>query len=699
MAFVTTEEPFCVANATRMDLHADTSSPFSPPCDASTDKEEHQVDPVEPAYAAKRTPHISSSVLTSVKHIPTSANSLSGKAESESTLSIISANSLFGKAESECTLSMISPPCPVYTDREESTTIQGSVVNAVSPVWSLADYKEAHTAVRLSGLPNARGCRIRIPTTLNISYLDANLVGYGDPEVLEFLKFGWPVSSIRDSENVSIPRNHSSARDHPKHVEDFIKKAVSKSSLLGPLPSNPFDSPANFSPLGTVEKSDTTDRRIILDMSFPVGSSVNDTIEKNQFLGEPFYLRYPGVDDLVKLVKLKGRGCALFKRDLKSAYRQLLRVDPGDITKLGFCWNRNKYFDLTHPQGSRSAAGCCQRTTSSLIFIFNSMHPDNAAVNYLDDLAGAEIWENGRAFQAFDQLGEVLHLAGIQEALPKACGPSTQMIFLGVQFDTVTLTLSVTPARLEEIKLLLSTWLSKVVATKNEFQSIVGKLNFIAACVRQGRTFLARLYAVMKSTPDRGCHKIPSEFCKDLHWWSSFLDSYNGVSMMALEDWSLPDQIFTSDSCMSGCGAWNPDRREYFKHEFDSSITDLTDNINQLELLTILLVCRTWGHHWTGKRIVAKCDNTASVAVLNSGCSLGDDVMMEVVREILFVAAKCEFEIRAIHLPGIHNGISDSLSRWHLDPNAESRFFKLIGSSPAKEVNILDTLPYLQPCW
>ena len=139
--------------------------------------------------------------------------------------------------------------------------------------------------------------------------------------------------------------------------------------------------------------------------------------------------------------------------------------------------------------------------------------------------------------------------------------------------------------------------------------------------------------------------------------------------------------------------------QDNFKHVFHSSITSIAQDINQLEILTILLVCRTWGTYWSGKRILAKCDNQASVEVLNSGRSLGDDFMMEVVREILFIAAKCEFEIRAVHLPGVENGISDSLSRWHMDPNAEARFFFLIGNVPAKEVFVQDTIPYLQPVW
>ena len=41
----------------------------------------------------------------------------------------------------------------------------------------------------------------------------------------------------------------------------------------------------------------------------------------------------------------------------------------------------------------------------------------------------------------------------------KACPPATKMVFIGVLFDTETLTLLVTQGRLEEIKLLIKAWL------------------------------------------------------------------------------------------------------------------------------------------------------------------------------------------------------------------------------------------------
>jgi hypothetical protein len=82
-----------------------------------------------------------------------------------------------------------------------------------------------------------------------------------------------------------------------------------------------------------------------------------------------------------------------------------------------------------------------------------------------------------------------------------------------------------------------------------------------------------------------------------------------------------------------------------------------------------------WGRNWKGLRICMYCDNSASVTVLNSGrCK--DQFMLSCLREIAFWAATYEFELRAVHLPGVENRTPDLLSRWHVNPAHYSKLFK-----------------------
>jgi len=54
-------------------------------------------------------------------------------------------------------------------------------------------------------------------------------------------------------------------------------------------------------------------------------------------------------------------------------------------------------------------------------------------------------------------------------------------------------------------------------------------------------------------------------------------------------------------------------------------------SIAQKELIPVVIACLLWGKAWLGRMVVAHCDNTAAVEVINSGCSK-DSIMMHLLR-------------------------------------------------------------------
>ena len=167
------------------------------------------------------------------------------------------------------------------------------------------------------------------------------------------------------------------------------------------------------------------------------------------------------MDDLVTLIKIKGRGCHLYKRDLKRAYHQI-PVDVADVPLLGYYFKGAFYFDLYLSMGLRSAAFICQRVTDAIRYMRQMMQI--AVLNYLDDFGGADTPE--LALKAYEELGHVLISCRI-----KGLSPKHKMVFIGVMFDTEDLTLSVTAERLQEILELVDSWLQKQSATLQELQS------------------------------------------------------------------------------------------------------------------------------------------------------------------------------------------------------------------------------------
>ena len=110
---------------------------------------------------------------------------------------------------------------------------------------------------------------------------------------------------------------------------------------------------------------------------------------------------------------------------------------------------------------------------------------------------------------------------GLEELVDKAVTSTTKMTFLGVTFDSEKMTLEVT---LDAACRILGKKEKK--SSLKELQSLLGKLHFIAGCVRAGRIFVSRflnwLRSAFPSDTVGNKHKIyryiPTEIKKDLKW-------------------------------------------------------------------------------------------------------------------------------------------------------------------------------------
>ena len=181
------------------------------------------------------------------------------------------------------------------------------------------------------------------------------------------------------------------------------------------------------SPLLCVPKRNSVELRVVHDLSFPEGSSVNDGIRSDQYLEQFFKLRLPGIDRLVEFVNAKGRGCHVFKKDLRRAYRQI-PIDPQDYPLLGLYIDGSLFFHTALPFGLRSATMICQRTTKSVAYILNS---EGISVDvYIDDFYGAEFSDSSNL--SFQRMNSLFAELGLMDAPEKDTPPSHEMICLGV---------------------------------------------------------------------------------------------------------------------------------------------------------------------------------------------------------------------------------------------------------------------------
>ena len=311
---------------------------------------------------------------------------------------------------------------------------------------------------------------------------------YDDKEVVTCLGYGFPISQSKTTGSSSIKNNWPGPNLNFESVHKYFQVELRNKAVLTPFTENPFDHDAFYSPINTRDKKDSAEKRIITDMSFPKGNSVNDSIRKDEYLDQKINLKYPTVDNLVEILKHKGKGCLLFKCDLRQFYRQI-PVCPKDYSKLGCFFNGYMYFDKVLVMGCHSSCCIAQRIVNALNFILQKEGVD--CENYLDDLGRDEVPEF--ANYTFEKIGNLLTILKIEKSVSKACSPNTRMIFPAIIIDTLKMTLELDSTRLKEIIDLLTNWGNKNHAKLKEVQSLVGVPSFAATCIKQGRAFFTRI--------------------------------------------------------------------------------------------------------------------------------------------------------------------------------------------------------------
>ena len=228
--------------------------------------------------------------------------------------------------------------------------------------------------------------------------------------------------------------------------------------------------------------------------------------------------------------------------------------------------------------GIRSAAFYCQKVTNFIRHIYENR--GFRAINYLDDFGSATVWE--KAHNAYAVLKDLIHSSGLVDSVDKEVPPTCVMIFLRILFNFTEFTLSIDQSRMEEIRSLFEECFFKNKCSKKDLQSLLGRLQFVASCVRPGRrVFTMRLLALPRQFPKNGPVSIPEETQADLRWWRCFMEKYNGISMMPDSPWSEPDQVFATDACLEGCGGWCSG--SFFHGEFPQFIMDRHLHITALD--------------------------------------------------------------------------------------------------------------------
>ena len=133
----------------------------------------------------------------------------------------------------------------------------------------------------------------------------------------------WNSAEYREKKDIWKFKNHKGAEEYPDEMLVYLEKESKNAAIVVLLKQIHLRQESKYLPSIRFQKTDTTERRIILDLSFPVGFSVNDYISKDDYIGEKvdcisswslLIFLLPKVDDLIQLIKQKGKGCLVYKK-------------------------------------------------------------------------------------------------------------------------------------------------------------------------------------------------------------------------------------------------------------------------------------------------------------------------------------------------------------------------------------------------
>ena len=448
-------------------------------------------------------------------------------------------------------------------------------------------------------------------------------------------------------------RSHPSCQESTAAVSAYVSSERAASRLLGPLPDSQC---VHVSPIGLVPKGHKGDSwRMIVDLSYPSGKSVNDFISP-----DICSLHYPSVDDAVDLVLALGQYTQLVKIDLKSAYR-ILPIHPVDRQLLGIRWQGHVYVDQCLPFGLCSAPKIFTAFADVLAWVLHH-HGVRYLLHYLDDflLFGSPFSGEGGAFLRITL--EVFASLGVPVAVSKLEGPSTTVTFLGIVIDTTRLELRLPSDKLACLRMLVASWLGRRSGRRADLESLLGHFSHAAVVVRPGRIFLRHLFSLMAKVSRRHYFVHLDVVARaDLAWWDCFLQSWHGTSLIISND-SMATHVHTDASGSFGCGALSSDTR-WFQVQWPESWGDV--DISVKEMVPIVIAAAVWGGSWHRHRVFFHSDNAAVVAIIQRRL-VKHPALLHLLRCLYFYAAFYQFSYSAHHLPGVKNVAADALSRDNL---------------------------------
>ena len=269
------------------------------------------------------------------------------------------------------------------------------------------------------------------------------------------------------------------------------------------------------------------------------------------------------------------------------------------------------YIDASLPFGLRSAPKIFNSLADALLWIL-LQHSVSHLLHYLDDFITMGRAGTAQCQMNCDIIHSICELLGVPLAEDKCVGPCTLLEYL----DTTNMTVSLPRQKLNRLIDLILSWSNRKTCTKHDLDSLIGQLQHASAVVKPGRSFLRHMIVLAKSRhlPSHPI-RLNQGFRSDLAWWHLFLKQWNGISLMSAIGQEKPEFTVTTDAS----GSWGYGVH-FSSHWFQLKWTPTaaSHSIAFLKLVPIIISGLVWGKYWKGTHVLCRCDNLATVEVIQS---------------------------------------------------------------------------------
>ncbi|KAJ8556596.1 hypothetical protein ON010_g9370 [Phytophthora cinnamomi] len=285
---------------------------------------------------------------------------------------------------------------------------------------------------------------------------------------------------------------------------------------------------------------------------------------------------------------------------------------------------------------------------------------------------------------------------------------------LGLDWDLGAHTVSIPRDKVDKARRRILATLNSVNTTRTMLLKFLGSLRHVLTCIRSAASFFQRVSTLAKRAPRFSAVGVSEQAKDDLRWFDLIL-TIGRLNAIPLQRFTRRDEpsfeIFMAASDRGLCALF-PVQQEYLQVRFDTNELELIRGINDhianevcinvRELMSAVLASLVWGHRWadssdkTDSHVKFWIDNSSAVSWNNRKASRNSYAQMP-LRIFGICEVKHGFYTSAGHIPGVNNIMADAGSRVWQSPSLAKTFANM--SFGWKQVQIPSNSRDLSRLW